>query len=387
MASRGKKKKTRKQSEVTKQFQKLLPTGRLFENEMLAVEDSNRTLSYQVWYASDIQGCGYYRCYFPAIASHHWGKHPKYSLNICHPHRIVYDENFMKYTDLVMLQRWDSLHHIRGFNFMTQCKSRGAKFRIVYDIDDDIYSLPDFNYFKKQGFGKQLKMIEDIMSHCAAIIVSTQQLKDIFQYKVDRPCYIVPNYLPRFLWGEAKWVGPNDDKKMNILWAGSGTHFSDDNKGDFEKLGDLIKRSRDKYRWIFFGAIPKDWKGEPNVSFIPWRNMWELPMVYKSIKADIAIAPLKDHFFNYSKSDIKAKEYIAAGIPGLYADMEPYKKLSCKFNSIEEVEKLLSFYYNNIDERKKLYEKDLETYKNDLWLEEKINDRINLFIDIMEGKK
>jgi len=379
MSSRGTKKKHQKESKIL-----LKPCKDLFIDrfgEQLALK--NRVMSWWIWYHGDRAGCGYYRCIFPAEAIHYWQNHPKCKIDIMHPHRILYDSNIFKYTDLVQVQRWSSPHHINGINFMLGVKE-SKPMAIVYDLDDDIYSLPDYNYFKGGGEEQRIPIMEQIIRNVDLLVVSTTNLVDVYKHLTDQ-IVVIPNYLPKWMWGVPRYSGPHlDNKEMNILWSGSGTHFSEDNSGDFGKLMDVITKNKDRYRWIFFGAIPKSLKSLSNVFFIPWRSMLELPDIYKSLNVDIAIAPLQDNVFNRSKSHLKVLEYLAAGFPGLYSDVEPYKRCSKRFQSIQELDKLLDFYYNKKDERMNLYLEDLSTFGSELWIEENISTRINIYTKLME---
>jgi hypothetical protein len=302
------------------------------------------------------------------------------------PHRILWETSIYKHTDLVQVQRWDQPHHVEAMvHFLGVNKIKYMP--IVYDMDDDLYNLTEYNYFKRDGhYDHFLPMIEDIMGHSHLVTVSTQRLVKVWQH-ITPNIEVVPNFLPKWMWGEPIWVGPpKDEKWMNILWAGSGTHFLDEDAGDFRDFLGLIKENRERYRWIFFGDCPRKARNLPNVYFVPWRSMLELPGVYKSIRADIAVAPLRDNEFNKSKSNVKALEYTAAGIPGLYSDLEPYKSCKKLFKSVSDLSNLLEIYYNDIEGRKKLWEEDFRKLSPKMWLEDHFQERMNLYVKLMEGR-
>jgi hypothetical protein len=67
---------------------------------------------------------------------------------------------------------------------------------------------------------------------------------------------------------------------------------------------------------------------------------------------DIGIAPLYDHEFNKSKSNLKAMEYTASGIPGVYTNTEPYKNLKNICSTDEEFINKIEMLVQSDDYRK-----------------------------------
>ncbi|MFW6311524.1 MAG: hypothetical protein ACOC1K_04740 [Nanoarchaeota archaeon] len=72
----------------------------------------------------------------------------------------------------------------------------------------------------------------------------------------------------------------------------------------------------------------------------------------KSLNIDIGLAPLLDHDFNNSKSNIKALEYTAAGIPGIYSKMKPYENMKNSFKTDGEIIDMIEKLSSNDDLRK-----------------------------------
>lgn len=381
----GKRKKKKKK--ITPNIRR--PVKRKLKEDILTVDrfaPSRRpkNLMYWLFYRGDLQGCGFYRSEFIQDAINMFQDHPRYKIDVMSGHRTIRDQNFYRFTNLIQVQRWDSPHHIDAYNFFLQSKKVNPRLVISYELDDDIYTFPDYNYFKTGNYGARVKLIESLITHSDMLVVSTKRLQKIYR-PVNPNVHVIPNYIPKWLWGEAGWVGEHEG--FNILWSGSGTHFNDDNTGDMEHLGRLIKKTRGKYNWIFMGAIPRQYKSETNVSFIPWKNMLELPLVYKTIRADVAIAPLQDNDFNKSKSWIKVLEYIAAGYPGLYQDMEPYARCHSRFKTMRGLEGKLETLYDDPKKRENLWMRDYLEFENDIWLEDNINKkggRIDLYCKEIE---
>lgn len=350
--------------------------------KMKKQDRKNKSMIWGLFYRSDLQGCGFYRSTFPMMVINLYHNHPKFQIDIMEANRIFRDPNFYSYTNIIQVQRWDNFHHVNAVNYFLKMKAYNPKLKIIYDIDDDIPNTPSYNYGKTgyyyPDFNTRLKIILEIIKYVDLVLVSTPRLKKIYS-NLNPNIEVVDNYLPKFLWSDVKFKENPERKVMKILWSGSGTHFLENNNGDLKNVVNLIKKSKGKYHWTFLGAIPEVLKGYSNVNFIPWKTMLELPMVYKNLDVDVGIAPLENNNFNKSKSSIKAKEYIATGIPGIYFDIEPYKKCTLKYKSIEELEKFLELCYNDKNYRREIWEKDYKKFRKDLWLEENIYKRIDIY--------
>jgi hypothetical protein len=156
-------------------------------------------------------------------------------------------------------------------------------------------------------------------------------------------------------------------KKPRILYTGSGAHYDVDNKtggeDDFSGVRDFVRKTVDKYQWVFVGAFPPqlaDLVKQNKIEFYPWQNLLNYPKMISSLNVQLMIAPLQVNNFNKAKSDIKFIEACTLGIPCLCQDMETYSTAppSLKFSSSEEfgdkIDTILhwknrSKYYKNID--------------------------------------
>jgi len=375
VSSRGKKKNLFKYN-LTKRKPR-----RFLRNLSGKIYNKTRELLWGIFYIGDYQSCGFYRSIFPMLQINLNLNHPKYKINIMEANRIIRDPNLYRFTNFIQIQRWDSIQHIDGMNYFLKMKINNPKLKIIYDIDDDIYSLPDYNYFKLNGFEKRIRIMEEIMKYSDRIFVSTPKLKDVYKH-LNKNILVVDNYLPKWLWGEPEFCKTDFKEKkkvMRILWAGSGTHFSEKNLGDLKNICKLVNKTKNKYFWIFMGAIPPG-ISSPNIFFIPWKTMLELPLTYKSIQADVAVAPLELNAFNKSKSNIKAKEYTAAGFPGIYSNIEPYKNLSNTFSCFEEFEDLLNSFYNSYEKRFNSWKKDYKILEKEMFIEDNIAKRIDSYV-------
>jgi hypothetical protein len=270
------------------------------------------------------------------------------------------------------------------------------KVPLVYEIDDLITDIPKWN-FAHEYYKDNISHAEAMMRESDAIVVSTPVLKKVYS-KYNRNIDIIPNHLAKFIWGE---IEPKHDKfiegsKIRILWAGSQNHFkhptmiSAPNGGDFgNPLISFIKNTVDKYQWVLMGAIPLELEDViDKIEFHKWQNTWQYPRYVKSLNADIGIAPLIKNIFNDSKSNIKALEYTACGIPGVYSNAAPYSNLSITCETEEYMIDRIEALASDIDLRKSIWERDYITLKRQLWWEEygNLENYINTYLKLMNRK-
>jgi hypothetical protein len=188
----------------------------------------------------------------------------------------------------------------------------------------------------------------------------------------------LPNYIGKFLWGEAEWKEKNH-KKPRILYPGSATHFNQQGSGgDFDKkLIDFISKTIDKYDWWFVGGVPYELKYNKKINYISWVNYFEFPSYLKNLNANIALAPLKENDFNRSKSNIKLLEYCAIGVCGLFQDIEPYFNSTQKFKNSDELISNIEELAFDEDKQKEVWQKDLQKNINNIYIENNIEKWIN----------
>ena len=101
----------------------------------------------------------------------------------------------------------------------------------------------------------------------------------------------------------------------------------------------------------------------------------------------------KDHYyiangFKSHNSNIKQLEFTAVGAPGVYSDVEPYKKSYLKAKSDEEMISYIEQLAGDVSFREKVYKKDRQTVAGQLFWEENNNVKnyINTYLKLF-GKR
>jgi len=346
-----------------------------------------------ICYVGDVQGCGTIRVIYPYFLLNHFRKRD-FMVSAMHLMNYVTDVDFYKDFAYVQFQRSATPQHLQLVQHFKGVVQKKYPIPIIYEIDDMLFDIPEWNY-ASAWYNKQRPLIEQIMRNCDGMITSTAKLREIYS-PYCRKISVVPNHLPKFIWGDIFRATDykDENEKVKILWAGSQNHFAikeiqgDQVKGgDFgEELMKFIRKTVDTYDWYIMGALPQELQPvKGKIHFYPWENIFQYPSKMKSIEPDICIAPLQDIEFNRGKSNIKCLEYTAAGAPGVYSDVTPYKFMSLKAKTDEQFIYYIEKLAGDIDYRASIFRKDYQRIKPQLWWEEDdnlkkyINAYLNLF--------
>jgi len=340
-----------------------------------------------VCYVGDVQGCGTIRVIYPYFLLNHY-REQNLMMSAMYLMNYVTDIDFYKDFAYVQFQRSATPQHFQLVKHFKSVVQKKYPIPVIYEIDDMLFDIPEWNY-ASAWYNQQRSLIEKIMGHCDGMITSTAKLREVYSPYCKR-ISVIPNHLPKFVWGDIFEATDykDENEKVRILWAGSQNHFAmkeiqgDAVKGgDFgSELMDFIRKTTDKYEWHLMGAMPQELHNvKDKIHFHPWENIFQYPARIKSIEPDICIAPLQDMEFNRGKSNIKCLEYTALGAPAVYSDVTPYKFMALKAKTdeqfIDHIEKLAG----DIDYRARIFKKDYQRIKPQLWWEE--NDNLKKYIN------
>lgn len=196
--------------------------------------------------------------------------------------------------------------------------------RRVLEIDDDILNIDPSSpaaraYYADPGI--RTRLVGNVRS-ADVITTSTGYLAQVLRadYGATAPIHVLPNCLTH----EVLDLPPVDQAgPVTVGWYGGPTH-----RGDFEQLRRPVGRWLAAHRGVplvMGGVDYGDLLGREAV-VRPWRSIWADAAGYMAgIDVSIGLAPLANTQFNRCKSDLKALEYAARGIPVVASDVEPYR--------------------------------------------------------------
>lgn len=322
-------------------------------------------------YLADLSGCGHWRILWPEQVINATARGISHSVTA-----MITDPRFYKNIKVVKLQRQASSIQKKFVEFLKQIQP-DCGFKLMYEVDDVVFreEIPDYNKYKFAFDTDEVRNnCIDIINMVDEVTVTCDYMRRLYKNKTSQEnITVIPNFVPDFwlghLYNKSEVVRQleKNNKKPRILYTGSGAHYDVDNKAggkdDFSGVRDFVRKSVDKYQWVFVGAFPPqlaDLVKQNKIEFYPWQNLLNYPKMISSLNVQLMIAPLQVNNFNKAKSDIKFIEACTLGIPCLCQDMETYSTAppSLKFSSSEEfsdkIDTILhwknrSKYYKNID--------------------------------------
>ena len=212
--------------------------------------------------------------------------------------------------------------------WQTMARYPGQRPKLVYELDDDLWNIDPSNAAAYEwfinGFDRKTRTYHDVHANIAMnlraadrVTVTTEPLAELCR-KYNDNVVIVPNRIPEWV---LDWERPRSDR-LTVGWMGSHTHGMDWDQAAGQ-VSRFMKRNP-KLRFHLMGGEYGDWLKLPKeqLDSSGWINGVE--SVWRSIDFDIALAPLRPHLFNQSKSNLKALEAAALGIPIIASDCGPY---------------------------------------------------------------
>jgi glycosyltransferase involved in cell wall biosynthesis len=202
-----------------------------------------------------------------------------------------------------------------------QLLAKADRFRLVYDIDDDLFRVDPANERAYAYFGRPdvRRRLAENLAAAHMVTVSTEPLAVQMRQYSDN-VVVIGNYLDAAV---LKYPRPERDGILTVGWGGSSTHGA-----DFAAVAPHLRsffKRRPAVRWHSFGHDYGPLTGATRRRFTRWRDIVEDQAAYcASMRWDIGVAPLADTVFNASKSDLRVREYCAAGIPAVYSRVGPY---------------------------------------------------------------
>lgn len=271
-----------------------------------------------------LDGCALYRMWLPHL-------HTPGSKFVFSPQRIRLDE--FADANICVVQRQCTQPNYEALKMI---KNSGSK--IIYDLDDDLWSLPASNPAKdafvrmRDGFGICAEV-------CDAVTVSTKILASAVRTalpKLKLPIFVVRNAVDFALFNntECDCVQKEREDKVVVGWGGSNTHAGDIVYA-WGALEELIEEEENLYLEFVGMAPPKRIEKHPRVRVRQWVPVAQYGARLKTWGWDVVLAPLDANRFNRSKSNIKFLEAGAIGAVALGSPVQPYNEFCAHASELQ----------------------------------------------------
>ncbi len=264
-----------------------------------------------------LDGCALYRMFFAHLRM-------KDSVFLFQPENMAVD--ILKDRNLVVVQRLSSRQNYEAMRLF-----RRMNMKIVYDLDDDLWSVPTFNpAFKLMK--EWLPGFEICAKLADMITVSTEHLKVMVRKALGKQCppvEVVENAVD-FDWFKSvsDRYRKNRDGKVVMGWAGTDTH-----SGDVDRVFSLVPQLLREHQELEFEVVGQKMPAELNAFGKRVRQRYFVPIAefaasWASWQWDISLAPVAENSFNLSKSNIKMLEAASLKIPCVASRYGEYQKFA-----------------------------------------------------------
>ena len=197
-----------------------------------------------------------------------------------------------------------------------------ARHRLVYEIDDDIFSIERVNWGAYRAYSRG--EAQDAVMHAAqvadVVTVTTEPLAAVMREKTGRAdVQVLPNCIPDGLLA----LEPYRDRRHFVVgWTGGASHAA-----DIAMIADPVREFVEAHKRATLHLVGTDFRKTVGcrAGFSSWVPSDASLDYYRLLGFDVALAPLTGTRFDQSKSNIKALEAFGLGIPVLASDAEPYR--------------------------------------------------------------
>lgn len=253
-----------------------------------------------------------YRCYQPMHALERGGHEIEHNRVGAPRFRI----SSLRRADVVHIHRYADAEMV---DVTRQLRSLGVG--TLWDNDDDITAIPreSPHYRSIGGPANRAKVMRAVKSMVNAVDVVTtpsSRLAEQFRDAGAADVRVLENFLPP----EFGNASPRKHTGITIAWLAGLEHQLDYQrlrlKPVFEELLDRHADLRVLSVGLGLGLPPDRYEHRPLVDFLQLAEVLS--------HADIGIAPLADIPWNQARSNVKVKEYAAAGLPWLASPVTPY---------------------------------------------------------------
>jgi O-antigen biosynthesis protein len=212
------------------------------------------------------------------------------------------------------------------YEFLKIVRALGMK--VVYDLDDNVWELPEYNPAHRMltayrdGFITCIRAV-DIVSVSTKTLAKAvrKHVKNMTNYRGKEIPIVVAENRADF----RMFAPPRKAERMLVGWAGSSSHV-----GDLMLVKDAVKELATEHPEVDFEFrgcdLPEDFQGVSNIQHKMWMPVAEFCSRMPVWGWHIALAPVTDHVFNSSKSCIKMVEAAYCKIPCLASWVQPYEE-------------------------------------------------------------
>jgi glycosyltransferase involved in cell wall biosynthesis len=269
--------------------------------------------------ADPVSGNGFYRGIGPMQALAEHGGHRVRALPIEDGAR--FPPGVLGEIDVLYIHRF---RNPRASQLARDAKARGVA--LVWDDDDHLAAIPKGVYNHKLWTGfegqRRLAAMRRLVTSVDLVTTPSSHLGELLGREGAARVQVIPNFVPD------AWLKPQriPHQGLTIGWSAGLEHQADAERIPIAGALQRLLDERPDVTVVTFGVkLPLRGERYAHVPLVPLEALTAQLAVL-----DIGIAPLADIEFNRARSDLKLKEYAAAGVPWLASPIGPYVGLGEK---------------------------------------------------------
>jgi glycosyltransferase involved in cell wall biosynthesis len=233
----------------------------------------------------------------------------------------MFSEDIVLRHDTILTHILHGEQESQAWTYLSEAKQH----RLIYDIDDNVWAYDPETPHGEYWTAERTADVEKNIRQAHLVTTPSPVIANIIQFEkgLNDNVAVIGNYVPQWIFG-LPYESPSTFT-VGYQGAPQAIHQSDLDSIQ-EELFMFLSKCRDA-RLLFFGQ-PKALEGggpfADRIGYIPWTP--DVPAYYRSLyQMSVGIGPLRKSVFTEAKSGIRAVEFAALGIPGIYSDAAPYR--------------------------------------------------------------
>jgi glycosyltransferase involved in cell wall biosynthesis len=232
----------------------------------------------------------------------------------------LFDESIVRRHDTILTHILHGERETEAWGYLAD----GGQHRLVYDIDDNLWRYTEGTEHQKYWNPERIAQVEGNIRRAHLVTTPSPVIADLVRFKLglNDNVAVLPNTVPEWLLKERR----TQPLAFTVGYQGAPQrlHQSDLDEIQVELFHFMSKCPEARLR--FFGQ-PKSLEGAgpfaDRVEYVPWNP--DVPAYYRSLHGmTVGIGPLRRSEYTEAKSGIRAVEFAALGIPGVFSSSAPY---------------------------------------------------------------
>jgi glycosyltransferase involved in cell wall biosynthesis len=235
----------------------------------------------------------------------------------------LFDESIVRRHDTILTHILHGEVESQAWEWLAEA----GQHRLIYDIDDNIWAYLQDTEHGEYWNAERCAQVEANIKLAHLVTTPSPILADIIRFKLglNDNVAVLGNYIPEWVLN-LRYKTP---LKFTVGYQGAPQRIHQSDLDEIqEELFWFLTKCPDA-RLAFYGQ-PKPLEGAgpfaDRVEYIPWQP--DVPAYFRSLQGiTVGIGPLQRNPFTECKSGIRAVEFAALGIPGVFSSLPAYREV------------------------------------------------------------